>query len=71
MPLASPALLRRVVELALEWGVPRVALEMAEYAEQTGVRSVEQVVWADILRGSAEACYVSGPRGWRAGEIAR
>jgi hypothetical protein len=51
----------QIIALACEFGLPRLAMEMAERAEKDEVRGVTTASWVDILRCSAESQYVSGP----------
>lgn len=47
------------VILATKRGHPRLAIEMANYFEESSVRRLDNEVWLNCLIGSAEDLYVS------------
>ena len=48
-----------VVTLAAHSGYPRLAIDLASWFEDASIRRLDQAVWMNCLRSSADSLYVS------------
>jgi len=49
----------QIISIATEHGLVRLALDLAKLEEAEFQRDLETSVWVDILRASADRCFVS------------